>query len=570
MTVISPHRPEAATVPTMGQLNINHIKVALKRRFETLIDMSDLSPKMPAHDRESTLLTRSLAAFVITELAGADDKVAAKAVVDDGDDNGIDAFHFQSTEGVCYVVQSKWSHEGKGSVALSDIARFAQGVRDLLQPRMDRFGKLRQKQAEIEHALGEPSVTFVLVLAYTGEHELADQARRPIDDLLEEENSVDELITFRPLRQADIYAMVAQKALGDKSVKLRIMLREWGRITEPYVAYYGQVDLEEIAGWKVHGQNLYVRNLRGFKGSTDVNEGIVHTAKYAPDNFWYFNNGITILCDRLSKLIQGGSNRDSGLFECEGASVVNGAQTVGSIISALESGPNGFDRARVLVRLISLDKCPPSFASDVTRAANTQNRIEKKDFAAQDEQQARLQIELLLECGKTYSYKTGDRIPAPDDGCTLDDAAVALACAHQDVDLCTQAKREVGKLYDDITKPPYTILFNPTVSPLRLWRAVLVLRSVDETLKREQLTLQQRNRLIAVHGNRFMLHAVFRTLGKFDEPTTDFGPVLRTIPDKTRDILDRTIHVADKKFPSNYAANIFKSPARCKELEVSL
>ena len=132
----------------------------------------------------------------------------------------------------------------------------------------------------------------------------------------------------------------------------------------------------------------------------DVNEGIVKTARFAPENFWYFNNGITILCDKLSKQPLGGSSRESGVFECEGASVVNGAETVGSILSALDVGPNGFHRARVSVRIIDLEKCPPSFARELTRAANTQNRIEKKDFAAQDPEQDRLKTELLLECGK--------------------------------------------------------------------------------------------------------------------------------------------------------------------------
>ena len=89
------------------------------------------------------------------------------------------------------------------------------------------------------------------------------------------------------------------------------------------------VDLEDIGKWKEFGQSLYHRNLRGFKGSTDVNEGIVKTARFSADNFWYFNNGITILCAKLSKQPLGGSNRASGVFECEGASVVNGAQTVG-------------------------------------------------------------------------------------------------------------------------------------------------------------------------------------------------------------------------------------------------
>ena len=112
------------------------------------------------------------------------------------------------------------------------------------------------------------------------------------------------------------------------------------------------------------------------------------------------------------------------------------------------------------------EKVPPTFAAELTRAANTQNRIEKKDFAALDPEQDRLKTELLLECEKFYAYKTGDREPSPAEGCTLDDAAVALACAQKDVGLCVQAKREVGRLYDDIQQAPYKMLFNPSLTAL--------------------------------------------------------------------------------------------------------
>lgn len=110
--------------------------------------------------------------------------------------------------------------------------------------------------------------------------------------------------------------------------------------------------------------------------------------------------------------------------------------------------------ARVLVRLISLDNCPPNFADELTRAANTQNRIERRDFAALDPNQKRLRTDLLLECQKEYAYQSGENAPQESVGCTLDEAAVALACAMPDVGLAVQAKREVGMLYEDIAKAP--------------------------------------------------------------------------------------------------------------------
>lgn len=220
----------------------------------------------------------------------------------------------------------------------------------------------------------------------------------------------------------------------------------------------------------------------------------------------------------------------------------------------------------MLVRLISLEGCPPHFDSEITRAANTQNRIEKKDFAALDPEQDRLRIDLLLTFKKHYAYKTGDYAPPPEEGCTLDEAAIALACRQEDVTLVVFAKAAQGRLYDDVTKPPYTALFNPSVTPYRLWRSVEVMRLVDTTLKGCQNDLSGRDHYIAIHGNRFILHTVFRSLTGLDSPTTNFENMKSDIVAQAQEILTRTIEASNKLFPDTYAGNLFKNATKLKSL----
>jgi hypothetical protein len=140
------------------------------------------------------------------------------------------------------------------------------------------------------------------------------------------------------------------------------------------------------------------------------------------------------------------------------------------------------------------------------------NRIEKKDFAALDPQQERLKTELWLGYQKEYAYKTGAPEPSPERGCTLDEATVAMACAYEDIGLAMQAKREVSKLYEDIKKPPYIYLFNAGLTAMRMWRCVEIMHSVEAALKHEQRTRDGREKLVAVHGNRFVLHGVIKRL----------------------------------------------------------
>lgn len=555
----------------MSIIHVNHIRSAIQKRFHALVDLSDVSQR-PPDEIERFMLTRSLAAFAIAEMAEVDDQLAAASVVDGSTDNGIDAFYFDPVERVCYVVQSKFMQSGNGTMELGDVHKVLQGFRDLLDFKMERFGKLAAKHQLVAEALGDSRATFVLAFAYTGQQGLSNEAQSRIDDLLSSLNDGDELVSVRIINQKPLHDIVSAQALGE-SIDLTVMLHEFGKVQDPYRAYYGQLAVSDVVNWAQYGNRLYHRNIRGFKGSTDVNDAIVDTARNEPLHFWYFNNGITILCSELTKKPLGGDSRTSGVFECKGASVVNGAQTVGSLISTLGAGGTSESKeAKVLVRLISLEKCPPEFASDLTRAANTQNRIDKRDFASLDPQQARLRSELLLSFGKEYVYRSGDGQPTAEQGCTLDEATVALACAQSDVQLAVQAKREVGRLYDSVEQPPYTILFNASVSAQRLWRAVEIMRAVEAMLKELQAEAAGKDKLIAIHGNRLVLHLVLAELGSavLDDSSIDPASVLERAKLLAPAVLQKVVAATLEKFPSAYPGNLFKNATKCKRLIESI
>ncbi|MCU1326697.1 MAG: Abortive phage infection [Bryobacterales bacterium] len=327
--------------------------------------------------------------------------------------------------------------------------------------------------------------------------------------------------------------------------------------------------VSDIVEWKAFGIGLTSKNLRQFKGLTEINESIGKTLITTPEKFWYFNNGITILCDGVRKKPLGGSSTEIGTFECKGASVVNGAQTVGAIIAVLHPEPVDFGGARVLVRLISLNNCPPHFAEELTRATNTQNRIERRDFAALDPNQKRLRTELLLECQKEYAYQSGENAPSEFHGCTLDEAAVALACAMKDVNLSVQAKREVGMLYEDIAKPPYTQIFNAGTTARRLWHAVVALRKIESALREIQSRRSRKEQLIAIHGNRFIAHLVLQSLRHCEKDIPDPTGMDQKIGELTETLLDLTISLVGEHHGTAYPASLFKNVSKCRSLALA-
>jgi hypothetical protein len=195
------------------------------------------------------------------------------------------------------------------------------------------------------------------------------------------------------------------------------------------------------------------------------------------------------------------------------------------------------------VRFISLEGCPADFSDAVTRATNTQNAVESRDFVALDSEQDRLRTELLLSLHKIYSIKRGDQSPSPLNGCTITDATVALACANRDPSLAVLAKSAVGRLWESIDRPPYKTLFNPGVSAYRMWRCVETLRYVDSALEVLKRTLDGRPKSIAVQGNRIILHLVFRMLNleQIDNPDYLWDSELDRIEELTRQVVGRDV-----------------------------
>ncbi len=77
-----------------------------------------------------------------------------------------------------------------------------------------------------------------------------------------------------------------------------------------------------------------------------------------------------------------------------------------------------------------------------------------------------------------------------------------------------------------------------------------------------------KDRLIAVHGNRFVLHLVFRSLDNYDSASQeDFEAVKKRIPELTLEALGKVTAAKEKQAATSYPANFFKNATKCKELE---
>lgn len=554
----------------MSIIHVNQIKNHVVRLFDGKIDMTDAG--RPGADYDNQFLTRSLAAYTIHYLSGAEPTSCAQAITDGGDDNGIDAIFYHEPEKRLYIVQSKWIHDGSGEPSNGDMKKFIAGVTDLFNMRFERFNKkVNAVKATLLQVLNDPQSTYSVVVAYTGLNTLAEPSRRDLDDLIKEMNDASEMLTVTTLNQSGLHASLTARLAGEP-INVDFGLKSWGKIDTPHIAFYGQVAASIIAEWwSKFGDRLFARNLRSLLGDTDVNNEMRQTLEESPERFWYFNNGITIIAGKITKTMAGGGGTDFGMFHCEDISVVNGAQTVSTIGRHAVKASEKVARAFIPLRVISLEKANAALGTAITKTNNRQNRIDNRDFVTLDPEQSRLRAELGVE-GIMYNVTRSDSVVRNDKSCDLVEATTALACASGKPGLFVQLKREVGKLWEDITRAPYKELFNASTNSLFLWRVVQTQRLIDSSIYKMSTldTLAGRDLGLATHGNRMIAAMVFRALplARFGDPGFDLAT---SITDEqflvsVRSAYGKLKTELDSSYPNAIVPTLFKNLTKCSDL----
>lgn len=151
------------------------------------------------------------------------------------------------------------------------------------------------------------------------------------------------------------------------------------------------------AQFQKYGTQLFSANYRGFLGVSKrrkINSGIRQTAETKPEDFWVYNNGVTILTLGYKTTSKG--------TKINGCSIINGAQTTGSIGSV--DPKKDISKIRVLARIVACKDAET--IKEIVRFNNTQNEITTWDQYSSSEAQKSLQSE-FNSLGHSYSVKRG-------------------------------------------------------------------------------------------------------------------------------------------------------------------
>jgi hypothetical protein len=496
----------------MSVLHVNHIKSHLDKYYQEAIDMSKYQPDKK-EDYKNRFYSKAQAAYAINILTNEEPNKIGKYVIDGGDDNGIDCVYIDSTENMLYFVQSKWINDGNAEPSSGDVKKFADGIRDLVNLKFDRFNNdLNRFATQIRSALEDSSTRYMVVLVYTGINGPAVHSQRTLDDLLSEMNDAGDLMKMKIIKQKDLHSAIAS-GLNNNPITLNIGLKNFGK-HGPVKAFYGLLNCSSVASWwNEYGDRLFSKNIRGVLGDSEVNNEIQSTLAHEVNNFWYFNNGITIIADKVEKTLVGGGNTDFGTFTCENISIVNGAQTVSTIGKYASDIPESVKDGYVHCRVIELESAPENFGMSITKCNNRQNRIENRDFVTQDPEQLRIKIEATIE-GFDYILVRSSNSSMNEKTFDVVNSTTALACLTMIPAIFVLLKREISKLWDDIGKSPYKQLFNANVTGNYVIKAVLTQQKIDNeifNLQKSGKTLGKKSAIL-IHGNRMIAAIIYKKM----------------------------------------------------------
>lgn len=329
---------------------------------------------------------------------------AAEVVFCDGSgDGGIDlacliqgeeAAEGQPREGdTWYVVQGKYGTAFQGDDTLFKEGRKVidtlSGYRNSLSSLTD---ELRGRLLTFQQSTSERDR---LILIYATVDPLSESERHALDDVLALGRSrLGAVFGVDSVSIATIFDQLSDQVKGPivGPIQLRASVSDSGD-----GLWVGTAQLEDLykflrayRGATGELDSIYEKNVRRYLGGRRrVNSAIRATLEEKPERFGLFNNGITIVSDRVES--------NGHQLNLTTPYIVNGCQTTRTIWDVLsrklDAGGTGqnaeldawklrLSRGAVVVKIVKVGATDALLLSQITRYTNSQNAVSEKDFVA--------------------------------------------------------------------------------------------------------------------------------------------------------------------------------------------
>ena len=369
-------------------------------------EIKEVHEHYPTWTQDNAFVHWFLQAFLVS-----DSEMAARSVTGVSHDKGVDGVYIDESLGQVFVLQGKFRQGPKPPLeSRPDVIAFAQLARKLTGPKHDFDTYLSGIDPSVAKLLTEARQRihrrhFEVRLYYVTTGRCSAPLKSEAESEVAQASAV---ASISVMDRSDILSLLIDYLGGaappvpflDLPIDSRGIVGSDGVIQrydqvsgiESWILSMSGRDLASLYGKA--GDRLFARNIRGFLGDTAINEGMQTTLSREADHFWYFNNGVTLICDSARKTAE----RGQAVLRVTNPQVINGQQTTRVLFGAPTSQAK---EAAVIVRVISVPRSGDSgqsrfeqLVSNIVAATNWQNAILPSDLRSNDSRQVQLQREL--------------------------------------------------------------------------------------------------------------------------------------------------------------------------------
>lgn len=266
-------------------------------------------------------------------------------------------------------------------------------------------------------------------------------------------------------------------------------------------------DYEELKKFKIT-EDAFEDNVRVYlKQRTKINKNIKKTA-LSDENyrFFYFNNGITITCDRFEY-----QTRRSPIIELENIQIVNGSQTIHALYEAFLEDSSKFEDIELLCRVYETKNS--ALSTSIAEYTNSQNPVKSRDVRSIDFIQQKLEQEFLAK-ELYYERKKNQYTEKPKES-RLDAEKVGqvLMAFYNNMPREAKSRKKYifGDKYDEIFNDDITA--NKVLLPYQLFKKIEVEKAqLKQTIKISEVNNQQDNFIL--YSSYYILYVISKLAQK--------------------------------------------------------
>ncbi|MCQ8261227.1 AIPR family protein [Streptococcus suis] len=312
---------------------------------------------------------------------GIDDETAKESLTDGGYDHGIDAIYIENSNiNTIHFFQFKFPKSLNGiSSGFTDdeIVKLCKGVEDFLTSTEldDNWNSYLKDKHRIIRDIEDYKIKLWNVRFSTAN--ILDYSKSHFDKTIESIKAKTlndcsyEIVGAKGV--CDLYEEKFGNNYPDIDIKTMSSIQTFESDTGVYKSISFVTSIFDLySSVKSVKNNIFDGNVRFYNNKTSVTESIRKTLVDEPENFILYNNGITIITSKANYL------QMKGKYSLKSASIINGAQTVGAILSVLDEykddAENRYSESPILVRIIEIDP-NINLINNIVYSLNTQTKM---------------------------------------------------------------------------------------------------------------------------------------------------------------------------------------------------